>query len=392
MPCVNYIIYWQYPINLLCFKKNMKILFVEPFYTGSHGSWIEGIQEESSHEVEVISLPGRYWKWRMHGGAVTLAGIYRELTLQPDLIIASDMLDLPLFLSLIRGESHGIPVALYFHENQITYPWSPEDRDIINNRDSHYGFINFSSALAADHLLFNSEFHMRSFLDALPGFLKQFPDFNEYERVEEIRKKSRVLHLGLSLSRYDSYENHDSENNEAPLILWNHRWEYDKNPGEFFEVLDEINREGLDFRLALLGENFRKSPAEFDMAEKKYGDRIVKFGYAGSFEEYARWLWRADILPVTSNQDFFGISVAEAVYCRTLPLLPERLSYPELFPLDNFGEYFYRGREELILKLRNIIENYSVMDTDDLRSHISRFDWGKISTVYDDLFREIGSS
>ncbi len=370
----------------------MRILFVEPFYAGSHASWIEGIKEESCHEVEVISLPGRYWKWRMHGGAVTLAGIYRELSLKPDLIIASDMLDLPLFLSLIRSESHSIPVALYFHENQITYPWSPEDRDIINNRDSHYGFINFSSALAADHLLFNSGFHMKSFLDALPGFLKQFPDFNELERVEVIRKKSRVLSLGLSLSRYDIYENHDTEGKKTPLILWNHRWEYDKNPGEFFEVLDEINREGIEFRLAILGEKFRKSPVEFEKAGERYGDRIVKFGYAGSFEEYARWLWKADILPVTSNQDFFGISIAEAVYCRTLPLLPKRLSYPELFPLDKFGGYFYRGREELLLKLKNMIDNFPGMSTDDLRSNVSRFDWGNISSVYDDLFREIGSA
>ncbi len=369
----------------------MRILFVEPFYTGSHASWIEGIKKESSHKVEVISLPGRNWKWRMHGGAVTLAGIYRELSLHPDLIVASDMLDLPLFLSLIKNEAHSIPVALYFHENQLTYPWSPEDRDIINNRDSHYGFINFSSALTADHILFNSAFHMTSFLDALPGFLKQFPDFTELERVEEIRMKSRVLHLGLSLSRYDSYENHDRRN-DVPLILWNHRWEYDKNPGEFFEVLDEINREGLDFHLALLGENFRKSPGEFKRAGERYGDRVVKFGYAGSFKEYAQWLWRADILPVTSNQDFFGISIAEAVYCRTLPLLPERLSYPELFSPDTFGKYFYRGREELITKLENMIRNFPGMNSDDLRSHISRFDWGKISSVYDDLFREIGSA
>ncbi len=369
----------------------MKILFVEPFYTGSHKLWIEGIREKSRHEVTVLGLPGRYWKWRMHGGAVTLAQMYRELSPRPDLIVASDMLDLTVFLSLTRRECRNIPVVLYFHENQVTYPWSPADRDIINSRDSHYGFINFSSALAADHVLFNSEFHRNSFLDALPGFLKQFPDFNELDKVEFIREKSRVLHLGLPLDRYDSISIPERGKSDLPLILWNHRWEYDKNPSEFFGVLEEIDREGIGFSLAILGENFRKSPSEFEKARARYGDRIVKYGYVESFKEYARWLWMADILPVTSNQDFFGISIAEAVYCRTVPLLPVRLTYPELFPGDEFKRFFYREREELVVKLKEMMDDFPAICTDQLRSEVGRFDWGNICSVYDDLFQEMVS-
>ena len=37
-----------------------------------------------------------------------------------------------------------------------------------------------------------------------------------------------------------------------------------------------------------------------------------------------------DIIPVTSNHDFFGISVMEAVFCNVWPILPDRLSYKEL--------------------------------------------------------------
>ncbi|MCS5640060.1 MAG: DUF3524 domain-containing protein, partial [Candidatus Marinimicrobia bacterium] len=50
----------------------MKILIVEPFLSGSHKAWAESYAKHSKHEVEIISLPGRFWKWRMHGGAVTL--------------------------------------------------------------------------------------------------------------------------------------------------------------------------------------------------------------------------------------------------------------------------------------------------------------------------------
>mgnify|MGYP000456988033 CR=1 FL=1 len=37
-------------------------------------------------------------------------------------------------------------------ENQITYPWSPQDEDVKYQRNNQYGFINYTSALAADQV------------------------------------------------------------------------------------------------------------------------------------------------------------------------------------------------------------------------------------------------
>ncbi|MAV96235.1 MAG: glycosyl transferase family 1, partial [Candidatus Marinimicrobia bacterium] len=157
----------------------MNILLIEPYHTGSHKQWAEGYISHSSHNVKILHMKGQFWKWRMHGGAVTLARKFNKMKWKPDLIFATDMLDLTTFLSLTREKSSGIPTAIYFHENQLSYPWSPDDRDIQNKRDSHYGFINYSSALSADKVFFNSEFHMKSFLEALQPFLKQFPDYQE---------------------------------------------------------------------------------------------------------------------------------------------------------------------------------------------------------------------
>ena len=154
----------------------MKILIIEPYFTGSHKQWAEGYKRHSSHEIKILSIKGQFWKWRMHGGAITLAKMFDAMDWLPDLILATDMLDLNTFLSLTRNKSNGIPTAIYFHENQLSYPWSPDDRDIKNKRDSHYGFINYSSALAADKVFFNSKFHMKSFLNSLSPFLKKFPD------------------------------------------------------------------------------------------------------------------------------------------------------------------------------------------------------------------------
>ena len=224
----------------------MKILIVEPFYTGSHKVWAEGYANISSHKVEIISLPGRFWKWRMHGGAITLAKRFNKLNFEPDLILATDMLNLPVFQSLVKPNC---PVAIYFHENQFTYPWSPNDTDVELQRDKHYGFINYSSALSADHVYFNSQFHMDSFFIGLENFLKQFPDYREIQNIECIRGKSSVLYLGMDLKKFDEYKI-EKQASDPPLILWNHRWEHDKNPETFFNALEKLSKIGAKFQLA----------------------------------------------------------------------------------------------------------------------------------------------
>ena len=304
----------------------MNITLLEPFFTGSHAAWARGYARSSRHHIETLSLSGHHWKWRMHGGAVTLARKFMQSTVHSDLLLATDMLDLAVFLALTRHKTVHIPVVLYFHENQICYPKSPRDQDARQQRDHHYGYINFTSALAADRVLFNSHYHLNAFLGALPGFLKQFPSPNEVGSVDAIREKSHVLHLGLDLQKFDPFSNGETTSDDPdqpPLILWNHRWEYDKNPDEFFRALFVLDGLGLDFRVAVLGEHFHHGCTIFDTARRKLGDKIVHFGYVENFEDYARWLYRSDIVPVTSNQDFFGASIVEAVYCGCYPLIAE---------------------------------------------------------------------
>ena len=90
----------------------MNILLVEPYYTGSHKSWAEGYQSFSNHNVQIISLPGQFWKWRMHGGAISLAKQFMHMNFSPDLILATDMLDLTTFLSLTKSRTAQVPSAL----------------------------------------------------------------------------------------------------------------------------------------------------------------------------------------------------------------------------------------------------------------------------------------
>ena len=49
------------------------ILILDSFFTGSHKYWGEQLQKRLPFDVELLTLSGRFWKWRMEGGAIELA-------------------------------------------------------------------------------------------------------------------------------------------------------------------------------------------------------------------------------------------------------------------------------------------------------------------------------
>ena len=366
----------------------MRILLLEPFMGESHAAWAKGFAQHSQHQIEIWGLPGRHWKWRMHGAAETFAARMNEMEVLPDLILATDMLDLAGFLALTRKRTAQIPVALYFHENQLAYPWSPNDPDKKLKRDNHYAYINYRSALVADAVLFSSPYNQNSFLDALPTFLKAFPDHQEVKNVARIRAKSSLLSLGLELKTLDEFRPAEEVKNDVPLVVWNHRWEYDKCPDQFFKALIELKEENVPFELAVLGRSYQKSPAIFAEAKEMLADRIVHWGFAESFEAYAKWLWRADILPVTSQQEFFGGSVVEAMYCNCLPLLPNALAYPDHIPQAYRSSILHNSENEFKEKLKAALLNELQLDGNP-REWVQKYDWQSMIRQYDQLFESL---
>ncbi|WP_235297661.1 tRNA-queuosine alpha-mannosyltransferase domain-containing protein [Portibacter marinus] len=366
----------------------MKIVVVEPFYTESHKKWLDELIKHSSHTIIPLTLTGLFWKWRMHGGAVTLARTFKQLDLRPDLIVCTDMLDVNVFCGLLRKELEGIPIALYFHENQISYPWSPADQDVQLGRDRHYGFINYTSALAVDRVYFNSHYHSETFVNGLGQFLNGFPDHLNLETMDEIAGKSEVLSLGMDLNSLDSVVPPVKTKSAIPIILWNHRWEYDKNPEQFFKALFRLKDEGHVFKLVVLGREYPNKPSIFDRARRKLKDHILHWGYVESSDEYADWLYKADILPVTSIQDFFGISVVEAIYCGCIPLLPNRLAYPEHI---SESEMFYDTEVEFYEKLKGLVNRHPSHPNLDLEK-IKSYDWTHQILLYDAAFSRLSAN
>jgi len=149
-----------------------------------------------------------------------------------------------------------------------------------------------------------------------------------------------------------------------------------------------LKDEELVFKLAVLGENFSSSPNIFNKAKKTFKNEIVHWGYVTHQQEYAKWLHKADILPVTSNQDFFGISIMEAIYCNTWPILPKRLAYPELIPKKLHKKFFYENNDSLYSMLKWSINNLDKVRKINLKTIAAKYDWTRVSQVYDEIFNK----
>ena len=383
---------------VIVMKGMMDILLVSPYHGGSHRVWAEGYREYSEHRVDLLTLPARFWKWRMHGGAVTLARRFMEGGKRPNLILTTDMLDLTTFLALTRRQSAGIPTVLYMHENQLTYPL-PEDgrsgpmRRQLGERDRHYAFINYASMLAADAVFFNSQYHHTAFFAALRPFLKHFPEYNELGSIHSLKAKSRVLAVGIDLRRLDTEPVLSPEitADPAPLIVWNQRWEYDKNPAAFFEALFVLAGEGVPFRLALCGQQYGKRPLPFEVALSRLSGQIIHAGYAPE-EQYKELLAEAAVTVSTADHEFFGISILEAIYARAFPILPRRLSYPELIPQPFHEACLYQDEAGLLERLRWALRRPEEAQeiAAQLATAVAIYDWSNLAPRYDQILAELG--
>lgn len=305
----------------------MRVLGLNPYAGGSHRAFMEGWRAHSRHEMSILELPGRHWKWRMRHGAWTLAEKARALVASGqrfDAVAATDMLDLPTWRAFAPAALGSLPTVIYFHENQLCYPSPTPDP-----RDLHFGFTNLMSAALADEAWFNSEWHQNEFYDASAELLARVPDHAPTSALERARSRSAVLYPGFALS--DTGRDEAARAGQTCHLLWAARWERDKAPEDFFAALRELVRRNVEFRVSVIGRSAETEPPLFTDARRELGDRVVDWGWQERRAAYERVLRDADIVVSTARHEFFGIAMVEAVAAGAFPLLPERLAYPEVF-------------------------------------------------------------
>ena len=304
-----------------------QILLLSAYRADSHAAWADWLcNANPGFHWQRLELPGRYFRWRIRGNPLSWLDDLKGVT--PDALVATSMVDLATLRGLHPQLAHA-PALYYFHENQFAYPISEYQMRSIEPQ-----MVQLYGALAADQTVFNSSFNRDSFLEGVRQLLARMPDAVPDAIVERLAATASVLPVPITPIAPAPGDR------DARLILWNHRWEYDKAPETFASAMLELAELGLDFRLALLGPRPRSAPACLLALRRQLGERIITDGFV-SRAEYRAILGRAGIAVSTAMHEFQGLAMLEAVSAGAVPLVPDTLAYTEQYPL----EYRYRADE-----------------------------------------------
>lgn len=294
------------------------IWLLSAYRSASHGAWGDWLVDSFKHiRWQRLELPGRHFRWRIRGNPLSWLDQLPEET--PALILATSMVDLATLKGL-HPRLAAVPAIYYFHENQFAYPVGEQQHDSVDPQ-----MVQLYGALAADQLLFNSAFNRDSFFNGIGELLQKLPDHIPHKLLPRLQSKSAILPVPIrDLKKPDTPKN-------PQLILWNHRWEYDKNPQLFADALLLLKQQNIPFQLVLLGERPGRKPDALLQIEQQLASHILFNGKANQ-QEYQNYLQQAAIVVSTAIHEFQGLAILEAVSAGAAPLVPDALCYREQYP------------------------------------------------------------
>lgn len=359
----------------------MKILLLSAYDADSHAYWRQGLLDNLTHyDWTVLTLPARYFSWRVRGNALSWAfGETAKTLRQPyDLIIATSMTDLATLKGFVP-ELANIPTLLYFHENQFAYPTSEQAYASVEPK-----ILNLYSALAADQIVFNTDFNRQTFLNGVSALLKKLPDHIPSGIPQTLEEKSHVL--AVPLPRH-CFQAHQAV--AGPLhIVWNHRWEYDKGPDQLLAAIEALSQSGASVKFHIVGQQFRQQPSAFATIHEKYPHMLGEWGYIPSAQAYRKLLRQADVVLSTAHHDFQGIAVLEGVAAGAIPVVPDRLAYQELF--DQRFRY-PSGEQETTLLVSQLTQLAALKQENALPAapDINSLSWQHMTSKYQALIEAV---
>ena len=130
---------------------------------------------------------------------------------------------------------------------------------------------------------------------------------------------------------------------------------------------------------------------------EEFKELIVQYGYVNDRSQYHAWLDRGAVVVSTAIQENFGIAVLDAIARGCHPLLPNRLSYPELIPEAFHSACLYESTGDLANRLCALLAASATAAGDPPRcgapaalvEHARSFAWEARIDEFDRLLEEM---
>jgi glycosyltransferase involved in cell wall biosynthesis len=365
----------------------MRVLLLSPYDAHSHRRWRRGLVAAfPDWQWTVLTLPPRFFLWRVRGNSLSWAFAERETLEQTyDALVVTSMTDLSALRGMVPSLAK-LPALVYCHENQFAYPDRREQSPVEPR------MVNLYTLLAAERVVFNSAWNRDSFLQGAAGFLQQMPDAVPAGVIESIAEKSRVIPVPLEAHWFEC-QTQGLRQTEPFTIVWNHRWEYDKAPERLFAALLILQQAGLDFRVHVIGQQFRNQPPVFAEMQARLQEHIGQWGMVENDEDYQQLLQRSHVVLTTALHEFQGLAVLEAVASGCVPVVPDRLSYPEYFSRDcryaSFPDDAARESAAIAEHLKILCARYNSGALPQPPA-LQDFSWSNLSAAYAEEISSLG--
>jgi hypothetical protein len=289
----------------------------------------------SGGDVDMIATPGAFLNFAgtnvyKSNQAIEIAKLFSEQKVQAgDKFLFTDAWNPVIFMVRYMAELLGIPVELHGIWHAGSY--DPQDflgRLIKDKRWSLGMELSIFHALDKNH--FATEFHIQMFKDHVLSLSKEFILKNE--------RDSKLIRSGQPHNRLMDNLLPFANTPKRDLILFPHRVAPEKQPEIFRDLAAQMPE------------------YEFVVCQDK---QLTK-------DEYHKLLGESKIVFSANLQETLGISAMEAVLVNSIPMVPDRLSYSEMYR-DAFKyqshwttdwDSYLQNRDQLVRRIRYVMTNY----------------------------------
>ena len=363
-------------------QRKLWLLPLEPLQERYTGAWYRWLPETFSHEFDVRCIDGEPLEDHVAEGAfldINSTLFYKAHQLKHVALMFHDRL-------VQDGDVFFISDIEFWGMESIRYLARLQNIDV-----KIYGFLHAGSYIDCDYyapmadigqwvepawvqtcdgVFMGTEFHRDLFIQERLG---DYPFGGLAKRLHVTGNPWRTAE-----ARELAYNGREFREGRDIDILFPHRPDAEKQPGVFVDYMRDLERHRhLNLAFTTGRQQYRSTndPASVTRIMQLVGEGQASVYVQLKPQDFYSVCRRSRITVSTAIEETFGYAMIEAMAQGSIPLMPHRLSYPELVNGDE--RFLYKNRAEFFVKL-GILMGFSGEEEEKLRMEVvdlaARFD------------------
>ena len=202
----------------------------------------------------------------------------------------------------------------------------------------HVAISQCMGAYCSDWNVFNSD-HCRDM------FFETASEFLALDKIDSIKARSSMIPMGTLEPSLRYVEN----DNEIPVIIYNHRLQTYKNYKETMEILQSLWDEGLRFKVVVTSSSSENS-------SRVMAYPFVEFKLCATREDYLKVLKTGDLNVTNSQHETFCMSAVESMACGQPLVAPNGVTFPQITGREeNNYPFLFSSDEDQRFILRSLL-------------------------------------